>query len=205
MLRRTTAALACLLVTATACTTTETTTGTPTTTVTEPAEVDLAGLQSRWWTWAASTPLETNPVADPTGEFCADNQPADVFFVAGSFGETVRRRCTVPAGQPIAGPAVNVFDDSRAGCEEFMRDASGEVELDGRPVELLRADPVGITIAGAPDNAVTRVEGTVSTNGCGLWFTLPGLDAGEHTLVIRGGSAGFEVEATYDLTATAAT
>jgi len=66
-------------------------------------------VQSTWWTWAASSPAESNPVADTTGEHCDQGQRVGVRLLAGSFGETVTRRCTVPADVPLVGPAVNLL------------------------------------------------------------------------------------------------
>src|SRR4051812_33587526 len=39
-----------------------------------------------WWTWAYRIPAATNPVSDPTGEFCHEGQSGPVFFLAGNFG-----------------------------------------------------------------------------------------------------------------------
>jgi len=65
-------------------------------------------LPARWWSWAAAAPDTQSPVADTTGTFCDLNQPDDVFFVAGTFGETgVRRACTIPAGKPVYFPVLN--------------------------------------------------------------------------------------------------
>jgi len=36
-----------------------------------------------WWNWALSSPFETNPLTDTTGEFCHTNQAGNVFFLAG--------------------------------------------------------------------------------------------------------------------------
>ena len=43
-------------------------------------------MQQRWWGWVSSTPDASNPVKDQTGQFCAVNQPSDVWFLAGTFG-----------------------------------------------------------------------------------------------------------------------
>src|SRR4051812_43698253 len=59
-------------------------------------------IQERWWTWAASSPEERNPVADLTGRFCGEDQPSDVWFFAGTFGGEADRSCQVPAGRPLA-------------------------------------------------------------------------------------------------------
>lgn len=64
-------------------------------------------LQSRWWTWALSEPVGTNPVADEDGSDCERNQPSDVWFLAGTFGTHAKRTCSVPEGVPVAFPLVN--------------------------------------------------------------------------------------------------
>ena len=61
-----------------------------------------ADLQAKWWTWALSSPQARNPVADPTGQFCAEDQPKDVWFLAGTFGGAAQRTCEVPGGRPLA-------------------------------------------------------------------------------------------------------
>ena len=69
-------------------------------------------LSARWWQWALSVPAASNPIVDATGEFCAEGQFDDVYFLAGTFsGETlVERECTIPAsnaGKPIFFPILN--------------------------------------------------------------------------------------------------
>jgi hypothetical protein len=87
-------------------------------------------LQAKWWTWAASSPENRNPVVDDTGQWCAENQPKDVWFFAGTFGGAVNRTCRMPAGRPLAGPAVNLASTD-ANCASFMANAKGSVTLDG--------------------------------------------------------------------------
>jgi hypothetical protein len=175
--------------------------------VAEPAfdVTDLAALQSAWWTWAASAPEERNPVTDSTGEHCTDDQPDGVWLVAGSFGTTLTRRCPVPAGVPLAGPAVNLVGSSPEDCGEFMADATGEVRLDGTAVPLRTSDGVPLTFAAVDGNPVTGTGGEYEGYGCGLWFSVPALEPGEHVLDIRGGSGDLAVAVTYELTVSAAT
>lgn len=157
-------------------------------------------LQARWWTWALSSPEERNPVVDPTGEFCNEDQPSDVWFFAGTFGGSVDRACRVPAGRPLAGPAVNTTSN----CATFMTSAKGSVTLDGQPVELRRIEPVAITIEAARDNVMGLRAGRSSGKACGLWAWIPPLSAGEHELRIEGASGGFATSARYRLTVGAA-
>jgi hypothetical protein len=56
------------------------------------------GLAARWVRWVAGVGPLRNPVADGTGEHAAIDQPDDVWFLAGTFGGEVERRCSIPAG-----------------------------------------------------------------------------------------------------------
>ena len=155
-------------------------------------------VQSAWWTWAASAPEETNPVSDTTGEHCDRGQQPDVWLVAGTFGGTVTRQCTVPAGVPLAGPVVNFIADTPATCDENARD--GDVTLDGEPVAVTEFDAVEITYRAVAGNPVTGEGGEFMGYACGLWFSHPALTPGAHVLTIDGASGDFRVSVTYELT-----
>ncbi|HEY9475443.1 MAG TPA: hypothetical protein VIS06_16545 [Mycobacteriales bacterium] len=159
-----------------------------------------AELQSRWWTWAASAPEESNPVADLTGEHCADNQASDVWFVAGTFGGTARRTCAIPAGMPIAGPVLNFTAQDAEGCDQMLATAQGEATVDGKPVRPDRLDPVAIAFDAVEGNPVVNDAGSFQSYGCGLWLWIPPLSTGEHELTVRGSSGGFSLDVTYQLT-----
>ncbi|PSL57838.1 hypothetical protein B0I31_10149 [Saccharothrix carnea] len=160
------------------------------------------GVQARWWTWAASSPNSRNPVTDDTGEFCAVDQPADLWFVAGTFGGAVERTCEVPADRELVGPVVNHTADTADtadACAGTAENAYGEVTLDGRPQDVRRLGPDRITFRGTEDNAVTGEQGTFRTYACGLWVRIPPLSPGEHDLLIDGRSDGFRTTAHYRL------
>ncbi|MGB8036221.1 MAG: hypothetical protein WCF03_20590 [Nitrososphaeraceae archaeon] len=44
-----------------------------------------------------SIPRADNPAANPTGKNCAQKQGASVWFLAGTFGGSAKRQCTIPA------------------------------------------------------------------------------------------------------------
>ncbi|MGI5501067.1 hypothetical protein [Lentzea sp. CA-135723] len=157
-------------------------------------------LQSRWWTWAASSTEKRNPVVDDTGQWCAENQPKDVWFFAGTFGGAVNRRCQVPAGRPLAGPAVNTYTN----CDTFLTSGKGSVTLDGQLVELRRIDPATITFQSVEDNAMGAPTGRVEARACGLWAWIPPLSPGEHELRVQGEFGTFRTSARYVLTVGAA-
>ncbi|MEU6729096.1 signal protein [Nonomuraea wenchangensis] len=149
-------------------------------------------VQGRWWTWAYSADDSVSPVRDTTGEFCDHDQPDALWFLAGTYGGTVRRTCRIPAGRTLVFPLVNLHGEA-ADCATFMAAAKGEAVLDGRPVEPERLDEAGVTVAGV---------GTV--HACGLWARLAPLPAGPHTLTIRGSSGALQVGVDYRLVVEAA-
>ncbi|WP_191304601.1 signal protein [Lentzea cavernae] len=160
-------------------------------------------LQAKWWTWAASSPENRSPVVDDTGQWCAENQPEDVWFFAGTFGGTVDRRCKMPAGRPLAGPALNLMSTAE-GCAQFMADAKGSVTLDGQLLELRRIAPVAVAYQAARGNVVGQREGRVTGQGCGLWAWIPPLKSGEHELLVKGSSGTFSTTARYLFTVSSA-
>ena len=83
---------------------------------------------AEWWQWALGVPGEKSPLFDQTGEFCAERQLGDVWFLAGSFGtDPVERSCTVPAGTSLFFPIINSLygaflnDPPETRTEEFIR------------------------------------------------------------------------------------
>ncbi|WP_234441487.1 signal protein [Streptomyces sp. WM6386] len=166
---------------------------------TEAARLSSAVLQSRWWTWAASEPEATNPVADEDGRACGRNQPKDVWFLAGTFGTQAERTCTVPGGVPLAFPLVNLVADP-ADCAEFMSTAEGSAVLDGEKIDAETSRGETISVEGVAGNPVTGTGERFTATGCGLWVQLPPLRSGKHTLEIRGRSQDFSVGVDYTLT-----
>jgi hypothetical protein len=70
---------------------------------------DLPQLQHEWWQWVMAIPSSDSPVYDKTGNRCGIAQRGDVWFLAGSTGGKVTRKCTVPAGVKLLVPVVNNF------------------------------------------------------------------------------------------------
>lgn len=160
--------------------------------------LDGAELQGRWWNWAASSPARSNPVKDPDGTFCAENQPADVWFLAGSFGEERQRTCSVPAGRPVAFPLVNLVANA-SDCASWMKGAKGAAVLDGKPLTAERYEGSAIRLTGVEGNPVTDGAGTFDGLACGLWVQIDPLTPGPHTLRIAGSSGSFKLSVGYEL------
>lgn len=170
----------------------------PPTPVVGKVDVASADFQSKWWTWAGA-PEQVNPVSDSTGEHCGEGQPGDVWLVAGSFGGSVVRQCTIPYGLPIAGPLVNLVAPDKADCEKFMADADGTVSVEGSP-EVVHVEAVPFEYSVQKGNPFGERAGQKKGYGCGIWFSVAPLPAGRHQLVIKGNSGDFSVQATYNLT-----
>ena len=54
-----------------------------------------------YWQWVLAQPTPTNPQLDPTGAFAGVAQSGPVWFLAGTFGSSVERNITIPAGKAI--------------------------------------------------------------------------------------------------------
>lgn len=167
--------------------------------VTESGNIPSAELQGRWWTWAASEPEATSPVADADGRVCGRNQPPDVWFLPGTVGGRAVRACEIPNGRPIAVPVINLVGDHKD-CAAFMKGAQGTVALDGKPVKPEAYIDDSIMVEGVQCNQVTGEKGRFTGTGCGLSVQLPPLAPGAHSLKIHGRSDDFYVDVDYTLT-----
>ena len=62
-----------------------------------------------WLQWAYGVPGAVNPLTDTTGEFCAQRQVDNVWFLAGTPGsEPIERTCEIPAGKALFFPQINI-------------------------------------------------------------------------------------------------
>ena len=160
------------------------------------------GMAARWLRWAASVTSMRSPVSDTTGKWAGFNQPDDVWFLAGSFGATVERRCSIPAGRPLFLPAVNKWYVQAYGPPPGVDRAFGKVVVDGK--DLLAEEvstPIPFEVAGAWANSVNQTSRPVPMTVWGLWKYLEPLPTGAHTLRIVGGDGyGFRLAVTYHVT-----
>ena len=84
---------------------------------------------AEWWQWALGVPAAENPVTDTTGQYCAQRQVGDVWFLAGVFGgPPIVRNCEVPAGKSLFFPLINngyfafLTDPPEQRTEQYVRD-----------------------------------------------------------------------------------
>lgn len=160
------------------------------------------GLAARWVQWVAASGPVRNPLEDESGQYAAENQPDDVWFLAGSYGrKAVERRCVVPVGRELFLPAFNMWHWPADGPPPVVEDAFGSLVVDGVAVDLdVIATPTPFTVAGARLNGVTGRKRPVGVTVWGLWKHLPPLGPGEHDLHAVGGDGhGFQVDVRYRL------
>ncbi|MBE1487821.1 hypothetical protein [Plantactinospora soyae] len=163
------------------------------------------GLVARWVRWVADSARRESPVADETGEFASVKQPDDVWFLAGTFGGPVARRCKLPADRPLFFPAFNIWQPrARSGQMPIMEQASGYARLDDEDLPLaVIGTPEPFLVRGALGNPVTGMPSAQPVSCWGLWGRLDPLPPGKYRLIF-GGTDGrrFRVEANYLLVVT---
>lgn len=177
-------------------------------------------LSARWWQWLLSIPAAKNPNLDTTGANCALGQYDDVWFLAGAFGGTVVRSCTVPAGKPIFFPIINNIAFKPSGSETLLdlrQLAAGFIDsvktrqcfIDSTPV----LDPCGFRVRSPSFTVIAPAKGLVPPGKLsvpgntdplvsdGYWMLLSPLDLGSHTIqFIATTTGGFALDVTYILT-----
>ncbi|MGW6130631.1 hypothetical protein ACWFNE_11470 [Cellulomonas sp. NPDC055163] len=181
---------------------------------------------AEFWQWGLTQPASSNPLLDPTGEFCDVGQTGHTWFLAGYTGGAITRTCTIPRGTWLTFPVVNAFygatpgDAPEQSTEAYARSqvagleagATGlRVTVDGTPVRSYRIryeESVVFSVTLPADNIFGAPAGTVvsPTVDAGYYVTLRPFPPGAHTIHIEGavesvGPPGsFAVDVTYVLT-----
>jgi hypothetical protein len=171
-----------------------------------------------WWRWLLSQPASTNPILDPTGAFCANGQEGKVWFLAGTFGGTATRSCTVPPGTALLFPAVNLVscgvppdrateEEVRSAVSIVPEEASGlNATIDGIPVSDIQGryfEQSALFEVGLPaDNLFGLPAGTVVAPcvDAGYYLMVHPLPPGEHTIEFGGSLTDFSTQVTYHIT-----
>jgi len=185
---------------------------------------------ARWWQWAVSAPFGADPITDLDGTYCDYGQGGPVWYLAGSFGGTTVRSCTVPAGAAIFFPIVNFYANYPCPPEFGFEPAPGQTveefltefvttAIDGATNMVVEVDGVSMgdvtpfrgtstlfmldfdpSWAAADPCVISEPQPTVSD---GYWMMLTPLTPGNHTLYFHAelpNFGGFTVDVTYNLT-----
>lgn len=182
------------------------------TTDSKPFDIPYGDWTAKWWQWALSIPQDVNPVGDPTGRYCGQNQVGPVWFLAGTFGGSAERACTVPEGKALLFAPVNVecsyaeFPDLKS--EEDLRECakSGQdlvteldVTVDGVKLGNLKDYRVQSPLFNftLPESNVFGLPATTTEAvSDGNWVFLKPLPPGNHTIHSKGVSVDFTTTGT---------
>ncbi len=177
-------------------------------------------LSARWWQWLLSIPAAVNPNLDTTGANCGQGQYDDVWFLAGTFGGSVERSCSIPVGKPIFFPLINTIAFKPSGGEtlvDLRRQAAAFIDavtglnctLDGgacfQDRSGFRVRSPSFTVIAPPKGVLPPRKLSVPGNtdpivSDGYWLLLDPPTSGPHTIQFSATtSGGFTVDVTYNL------
>ena len=145
-------------------------------------------LAGRWWKWALSAPDDLSPVRDLTGEHASWSQPNDLWFLAGTYGGRVVRRCPIPSDRSAFFPVLNMqHPRSYSRVPLSMQVVEATASLNGVPLPLR-------------EFSASFRTGLTQRYAWGVWGGFPPLIPGEYVLEIRARATnGFWVDTTYHL------
>lgn len=178
-------------------------------------------LAGDWWNWAVQFPLATNPINEDGSVDCTRGQKGKIWFLAGTFGGTARRECTIPKGKALFLPLANSLfwvpedgadgDAVRDGANNAINPISElEISIDGVAI----ADPFAYRAQSPPGGFTLHFGPLLADFGFGplpdprdpavadgYWILLAPLREGAHEIHFRSSDlAGFNLEVTYHLT-----
>jgi hypothetical protein len=185
-----------------------------------PYGVSYAEWTARWWQWVLSLPVENNPVIDTTGKNSDINQGGPVWFLAGTLGGVVERKCIIPKEKAILLPILNhggtLADAPTIKSEkELLIRATKEMDIitnlevmiDGMKLGGLQKYRVRSPIFDVvlpQNNLFGGVPGPTRGVSDGYWLFLGTLPRGDHKIHSFGSCLYGKVKigVTYDITIT---
>jgi hypothetical protein len=189
----------------------------------EPATKVLAppvDVGAGFWQWALTQPPDKSPLLASGNVDCSQGQHGDVWYLAGDFGGTVVRNCTVPSNKALAFPIINnayfAFPDDPANTKtpEFLRTSvlpiirnatDLHVWIDGieppQANNFLRLSPFFEIDNLPPGNLIgDPSDVAVPCFDAGYYVKLAPLTPGPHVIRFSGEEPGFSLDVTYNLT-----
>ena len=180
-----------------------------------------------YWQWAFGQPAPCNPQQDATGACVSVGQSGNVWFLAGTGGQSAERNVTIPAGKALFFPihqwifGASVYDcipsvplvpcdvpTLRAAAAGAVAAASTvEAWIDGVPVVDVRdyraTSPSSFSVTMVADDVIPGIPaGTYSPHvSDGYWLLLAPMSVGTHTVMDHVVSDfGFEYTLTVHIT-----
>ncbi len=156
-----------------------------------------------WVLWALSIRKAVNPIIDESGANCCIDQRPPVWFLAGTLGTSVNRKCRIPNGQAIFFPIIEKESsfaeegDQLKTEEDLLMRAKQlmdlvvdiRLEIDGEFVYNLRElrFSSGIFDLSFPEQNIYDVmPGRTKSVTDGFWIMLRPLSKGSHVVRFSG-------------------
>ena len=158
---------------------------------------------AEWWKWLLSSPNDSNPSTDRTGQYCNMNQNnPNVWFLAGTSGGYEERKCSIPEGMAILVSPIEVIctfaeypelknEEDLRNCAKSDQDAVKDVKLivDSIPVKDLQNYRVASSLFNVTlsENNILGVHPqTTEAISDGTFVMLKELPVGHHTIYASG-------------------
>lgn len=173
-----------------------------------------------WWQWALNFPAATNPILQNGAVDCSVGQSGKVWFLAGNFGGTSERSCTVKKGRALFVPLLNglVWMPEDCTTELACRELVSELLIDGlvnltctvddtpcvftNQIVRAQSDPRRLNL---PPGSIAVTEWGYAPGlrpasiSDGYWVMLDPLPPGPHTIRITAERGAFQLDVTYHL------
>lgn len=164
----------------------------------------LGEWSAEWWQAVLGTPVDSNPLDDPTGAFTQsfNNPSSPVFFLAGTFGSIASRSVTVTDEQAIFFPLVNAVDVNVAmqtadALRTEIKNFVPAVEslfatIDGTSIDeselFTHQEPSPVFSVALPNDNIFGLPTGVYQPAVsdGYWLMIEPLSPGEHTISFGG-------------------
>jgi hypothetical protein len=156
---------------------------------------------AKWWQWLLSIPSDKSPAADKTGINCAIGQKGPVWFLAGTFGGSATRTCSVPLGKaiflcPISGessykeyPQLKTESELRASVLAADQGQKATITVDGIPIKNMsqyRATSGLFNLTLPKNNVLSKSAGDTQAVADALCVMLKPLSSGNHIIEATG-------------------
>ena len=149
-------------------------------------------LAAQWWQWALETPTADNPVLDITGVNCGVNQKGKYWFLAGTFGGSAERYCTIPSGKSLFFPVVNtsygafLTDPPGTKAIRYIRSFTGGIAactnisatLDSVRVSIVHERSIPFVVRLPEDNVLSATPDQIKN-----LMLAPSVDEGDYVLL----------------------
>jgi hypothetical protein len=169
----------------------------------KPFGLNYGEWSAEWWKWLLSSPSDSNPSTDKTGEYCTRNQNnSNVWFLAGTSGGYEERKCSIPEGMAILISPIEVIctfaeypelktEEDLRNCAKSDQDAVKDVKLtvDSIPMTDLQNYRMASTLFNVtlPENNIFGVPSqTTEAISDGTFVMLKELPVGHHTIYASG-------------------